>query len=56
MQDSRTPLHWAASAGHLDVVTYLLANEAEVDKADDSGWTALHIAGWCDRRCSMFFD
>jgi 26S proteasome non-ATPase regulatory subunit 10 len=45
MQDSRAPLHWAASAGHLDVVTYLLANDAEVDKTDDSGWTALHIAG-----------
>ncbi|KAH9966971.1 ankyrin repeat-containing domain protein, partial [Lactifluus volemus] len=32
------------SAGHLDIVTYLLANGAEVDKLDDSGWTALHIA------------
>jgi Ankyrin repeats (many copies) len=45
VQDSRTPLHWAASMGHLDVVTYLLANGAEVDKADDSGWTALHNSG-----------
>jgi ankyrin repeat protein len=45
LQDSRTPLQWAASAGHLDIVTYLLANGAEVDKVDDSGWTALHIAG-----------
>ncbi len=45
VQDSRTPLHWAASGGHLDVVTYLLTNRAEVDKTDDSGWTALHVAG-----------
>jgi hypothetical protein len=45
LQDSRTPLHWAASMGHLDVVTYLLANGAEVDKADDGGWTALHNSG-----------
>jgi len=30
------------------VVTYLLANDAEVNKADDGGWTALHIAGGCD--------
>lgn len=27
------------------MVAYLLANGAEVDKTDDSGWTALHIAG-----------
>jgi len=26
------------------VVAYLLANGAEVDKTDDSGWTALHVA------------
>lgn len=42
--DSRTPLHWAASAGHIDIITYLLENGAEVDKTDDGGWTALHIA------------
>jgi Ankyrin repeats (many copies) len=56
MQDSRTPLHWAASAGHLDVVTYLLANDAEVDKTDDSGWTALHNAGGRDLPCSKISD
>lgn len=56
MQDSRTPLHWGASAGHLDIVTYLLTNGAEVDKADDSGWTSLHIAGgqnWPRSLCFM---
>jgi 26S proteasome non-ATPase regulatory subunit 10 len=56
MQDTRTPLHWAASAGHLDVVTYLLANDAEVDKTDDSGWTALHIAGGRDLPRSKISD
>ena len=45
LQDGRTPLHWAASSGALDIVTYLLTHEAEVDKTDPSGWTALHIAG-----------
>ena len=56
MQDNRTPLHWAASGGHLDAITYLLANGAEVDKADDSGWTALHIAGGRDRPRARFSD
>ncbi|KAI0258368.1 ankyrin repeat-containing domain protein, partial [Gloeopeniophorella convolvens] len=32
------------SAGHLDIVAYLLENGAEVDKVDGSGWTPLHIA------------
>jgi hypothetical protein len=54
MQDSRTPLHWAASAGHIDVATYLLANGAEVDKVDDSGWTALHISGEWDLTPNCF--
>lgn len=27
------------------MVAYLLTNGAEVDKADDNGWTPLHIAG-----------
>jgi 26S proteasome non-ATPase regulatory subunit 10 len=53
MQDTRTPLHWAASAGHLDIVTYLLENGAEVDKTDDGGWTALHIAGMRNWPCSV---
>lgn len=52
-QDSRTPLQWAASAGHLDIVTYLLENGAEVDKTDDGGWTALHIAGMRIWPCSV---
>ncbi|KZT20488.1 ankyrin [Neolentinus lepideus HHB14362 ss-1] len=43
--DQRTPLHWAASTGSLDVARYLLLQGAQVDKPDGSGWTALHIAG-----------
>ncbi|KAK7058628.1 putative ankyrin-repeat protein [Paramarasmius palmivorus] len=42
--DGRTPLHWAASSGSLDIVRILLEHDAEVDKPDASGWTALHIA------------
>lgn len=42
--DERTPLHWAASSGSLDIARYLIDQKAEVDKPDGSGWTALHIA------------
>ncbi|KAF7977136.1 hypothetical protein HWV62_4537 [Athelia sp. TMB] len=42
--DGRTPLHWAASSGSIDIVRYLIDQKAEVDKADGSGWTPLHIA------------
>ncbi|PPQ84008.1 hypothetical protein CVT25_000554 [Psilocybe cyanescens] len=42
--DDRTPLHWAASSGSIDIVQFLIDQKAEVDKADGSGWTPLHIA------------
>ncbi|KAJ4467677.1 ankyrin repeat-containing domain protein [Lentinula edodes] len=42
--DERTPLHWAASSGDLDIARYLIDQKAEVDKVDGSGWSALHIA------------
>ncbi|KDQ59132.1 hypothetical protein JAAARDRAFT_33865, partial [Jaapia argillacea MUCL 33604] len=42
--DQRTPLHWAASSGSVEITQYLLNQNAEVDKPDNSGWTPLHIA------------
>ncbi|KAJ2934702.1 hypothetical protein H1R20_g2410, partial [Candolleomyces eurysporus] len=42
--DDRTPLHWAASSGALDIVRFLLDQKAEVDRPDNSGWTPLLIA------------
>jgi len=42
--DGRTPLHWAASSGATDIVTFLIDNGAEVDRKDGAQWTALHIA------------
>ena len=40
----RTKLHYAAQAGdHVAVKSLLLAG-AEIDAADNSGWTALHFA------------
>uniref|UniRef100_A0A673FZL1 Proteasome 26S subunit, non-ATPase 10 n=1 Tax=Sinocyclocheilus rhinocerous TaxID=307959 RepID=A0A673FZL1_9TELE len=34
-QDSRTALHWACSAGHVEIVQFLLDLGAEVDLKDD---------------------
>ncbi|CAL1716125.1 unnamed protein product [Somion occarium] len=42
--DGRTPLHWAASSGSLEIVRFLIDQKAEVDPTDHSGWTPLHIA------------
>jgi 26S proteasome non-ATPase regulatory subunit 10 len=44
-KDERTPLHWAASSGSIEIVQFLIDQGAEVDKTDASGWTPLHIAG-----------
>jgi len=42
--DGRTPLHWAASSGSVEIVRLLVDRKAKVDAQDGSGWTALHIA------------
>ncbi|KAF9460343.1 ankyrin repeat-containing domain protein [Collybia nuda] len=42
--DERTPLHWTASSGSIDIARFLIDQKAEVDKPDNSGWTPLHIA------------
>ncbi|KAF5379764.1 hypothetical protein D9615_005749 [Tricholomella constricta] len=42
--DERTPLHWAASSGAIDIARFLIDQKSEVDKPDNSGWTPLHIA------------
>lgn len=40
----QTPLHLAAGAEQFDVVSLLLAKDAEVDPVDDGGQTPLHLA------------
>jgi ankyrin repeat protein len=40
----RTKLHYAAQAGDLVAVEGLLLAGAEIDAADNGGWTALHFA------------
>ena len=41
----RTPLMIHAEKGNKDIVSYLVAHGADVDRKDTVGWTALHISG-----------
>jgi ankyrin repeat protein len=40
----RTPLHHAIAAGRSAAVSALITGGASVSAADNSGWTALHVA------------
>ena len=51
--EQQTPLHFAAKYGHLPCVVWLVGRTgkvrmtpAEVDAADDKGWTGLHCAAY----------
>jgi ankyrin repeat protein len=44
-QDERTALHWAASAGAIEIIQDLISHKATIDPKDNSGWTPLMIAG-----------
>jgi 26S proteasome non-ATPase regulatory subunit 10 len=49
--DSRLPLHWAVSFGHLAIVQLLLSQpRIDIDATDGSGWTPLMMA--CSRRAT----
>ena len=42
--NGNTPLHWAALNGHIDMVTSLLENGADVQSKEDFGRTPLHFS------------
>ena len=49
VQDSRTALHWACSAGHTEIVEFLLQLGVPVNDKDDASWSPLHIAASAGR-------
>jgi len=47
--DGRTALHWAATVGAADIVSYLLEHGADKDAQDSTNWTPLHCASSAGR-------
>lgn len=45
----KTPLHWAAYMGHLEIVKFLVSKGADANSVDDSNNTSLHsaVSGGC---------
>lgn len=48
---SKTPLHFAAEKGHLDIVTLLIDKGANINSRDSNNCTPLHIAAKYGRFC-----
>ncbi|MBC2844736.1 alpha/beta fold hydrolase [Winogradskyella flava] len=43
-KSGRRPLNWAAYYGHLDIINWLVLNEADINNQNNTGFTALHHA------------
>ena len=46
----RTPLHFAAEAGHREIAEFLIAAGADVNARDPDNTTPLHLAAHCGRK------
>ncbi len=53
---TRTPLHWAAQHGHVEVVQTLIDNGADVNAQDVFGRTPLHLAVGHPRIITLLLD
>lgn len=53
--DERTPLHFAAAHGHVDVCSVLVSAGAGVNAADEDGETPLHYASQLDHGAVVGF-
>lgn len=47
---SRTPLHWAARNGHLEICKYLIARGADATRGTSDGTTAVHWSLWNEHK------
>ncbi|MGL9761743.1 MAG: ankyrin repeat domain-containing protein [Wolbachia sp.] len=48
-KDGKTPLHFAAQEGNLDMVQFFLGRGAKIEAKDIYGWTPLHFAASSDK-------
>jgi ankyrin repeat protein len=54
--DSRTYLHWAANAGNIEIMEYLVAKGAKANVIDSHGATALNFAAGSGQQNSRIYD
>ncbi|UYV64379.1 ANKRD7 [Cordylochernes scorpioides] len=46
----RSPIHWAASKGHLDILTLLIQAKCDIEATDKYGMKPVLMAAWFGHR------